>query len=131
METINRKRRRFIKGVILVTVTATAFWRFLVPGRKSVTKPLLEVKKEDIPPAGALVYKRSRVVVIRKGDEYYAMSLICTHLGCTVNVTPDNLVCPCHGSIFDREGRVLKGPSNRPLDRYQVEDRGDTLVVLT
>lgn len=131
MEAIDRQRRRFIKTIILATAAAAAFWRFLVPTRKPAAKPLLEVKKSEIPPSGALVYKRSRVVVIRNGEDFYAMSLVCTHLGCTVNVTPDTLVCPCHGSVFDRQGQVVKGPSDRPLERYRVEDRGETLVVLS
>lgn len=114
----------------MATAAAAALWRFLVPERKPAAKPLLEVKKSDIPPAGALVYKRSRIVVIRNDSDFYAMSLVCTHLGCTVNVTPEKLVCPCHGSVFDREGQVLKGPSTRALERFQVEDRGETLVVM-
>jgi Rieske Fe-S protein len=115
---------------VIVAATATlAFWRFLVPGRRTADKPLLEVKKSDIPLGGALVYKRSRVAVIRTDSDIYALSLVCTHLGCTVNVTPETLVCPCHGSVFDREGAVLKGPSNRPLERYRTEDRGDSVVV--
>lgn len=101
-----------------------------MPGQASRKKPLLEVKKSEIPPRGALVYRNSRVVVIRREDEIYALSLVCTHLGCTVNVTPNNLVCPCHGSVFDRDGTVLKGPSDKPLERLEVREQGDSLVVL-
>lgn len=83
-----------------------------------------------IPLGGALVYKQSRVAIIRREQEIYALSLICTHLGCTVNVTAENLVCPCHGSVFDREGKVLKGPSDKPLKRLATEQRDNKLVVL-
>lgn len=131
METTSRTRRRLLKGLILAGGTGLFLWRFLVPGRKPTAQPLLEVNKADIPQGGALVYRRSRIVVVRHGTEIYALSLVCTHLGCTVNVTPDKLVCPCHGSVFDRKGRVLQGPSNRALERLQVEDRGATLVILS
>ena len=131
MEKSDRTRRRFIKGLIVVAAATAGLWRFLVPGRKPAAQPLLEVDKADIPQGGALVYRRSRIVVIRRDSEIYALSLVCTHLGCTVNVTPDKLVCPCHGSVFDRAGQVLEGPSNRPLERLRIEDRGATLVILS
>ena len=95
-------------------------------GRK---KTLLHVDKASIPIHGALVYKESRVAVIREAGEIYALSLVCTHLGCSVTVTPRELVCPCHGSVFDRRGNVVKGPADRPLVRYAVEDQGDRIVV--
>jgi len=105
-------------------------WRFLLPplGRR---RTLLTLPVADVPPEGALVYRESRVAVIREGGDLYALSLVCTHLGCTVNVTPTDIVCPCHGSAYDRTGRVLKGPATRPLPRYRVERQGETLVVTT
>jgi Rieske Fe-S protein len=130
MEKSAQTRRRFLKGIVLLGAWSVLFWRFLIPDREALKKPLLKVKKSAIPPRGALVYRRSRVVVIRREEEIYALSLVCTHLGCTVNVTPNNLVCPCHGSVFDRNGAVLKGPSNKPLQRLEVRERGDSLVVL-
>ena len=93
-------------------------------------KTLLRVAKADIPVQGALVFKEARVAVIREAGKIYALSLVCTHLGCTSTVTPRELFCPCHGSIFDRQGNVLKGPADRPLARYKVEDRGETIAVL-
>ena len=130
MEKSDRTRRRFIKGLALAAATLGILWRFLVPGRPPAAKVLLTVNKTDLPRGGALVYRRSRIVVVRRDAEIYALSLVCTHLGCTVNVTPDKLICPCHGSVFDRDGQVLKGPSNRPLERLRIEERGATLVIL-
>lgn len=51
---------------------------------------------------------------------FAAVSPICTHRGCTVDVQGPRLVCPCHGSTYDREGRVLKGPAERSLERHHV-----------
>jgi Rieske Fe-S protein len=130
MEKSTRARRKFLKGIAFIGVFGGLIWRFLVPAQPSQKKVLLEVQKNDIPLRGALVFKRSRVVVIRREDEIFALSLVCTHLGCTVNVTAEKLICPCHGSIFDRDGKVLKGPSDQPLARLEVEQQGDKLVVL-
>ena len=53
-----------------------------------------------------------------------AVSLTCTHQGCTLGLAADGKFhCPCHGAVFDREGRVLKGPATRDLPRFQVKQR--------
>ena len=51
-----------------------------------------------------------------------ALSPICTHLGCTVDVAGQRLVCPCHGSTYARDGTVLRGPAERPLRRFPVTE---------
>lgn len=54
-------------------------------------------------------------------DGKEAISLTCTHQGCTVQLADDHKFhCPCHGAIFDRQGRVVKGPATRDLPRFQV-----------
>ena len=59
------------------------------------------------------------VYVIAQDDgTFVALSPICTHLGCTVEITGERLVCPCHGSTYSRAGAVLQGPAERPLTRY-------------
>lgn len=49
---------------------------------------------------------------------FVALSPICTHLGCVVDLEGRRLVCPCHGSTYDRDGSVLRGPAERPLSRH-------------
>jgi len=70
------------------------------------------------------------IYVLATGAAFVAVSPICTHRGCTVDVHGERLVCPCHGSTYDREGKVLKGPAQRPLARYPVERLGDVLSIL-
>jgi Rieske Fe-S protein len=67
--------------------------------------------------------------LVREEEDFYALDLTCTHLGCTVTVTPTELVCPCHGSRFDRQGTVLQGPAERPLRRLEVRIEGERWVV--
>jgi cytochrome b6-f complex iron-sulfur subunit len=69
------------------------------------------------------------IYLLATPDGFVALSPICTHRGCTVDVSGARLVCPCHGSTYDREGRVLKGPAQRPLARYPVTRAGDDLIV--
>lgn len=59
------------------------------------------------------------IYILAQGDgTFAALSPICTHLGCTVEIEGQRLVCPCHGSIYDRSGKVLQGPAEQPLVRF-------------
>lgn len=69
------------------------------------------------------------IYVLAGTSGFTAVSPICTHRGCTVDVSGARLVCPCHGSTYDREGRVLKGPAQRSLQRYQIARDGDVLLL--
>jgi Rieske Fe-S protein len=54
-------------------------------------------------------------------DEYIAISTRCAHLGCPVRFVEasSTFICPCHGGVYDFEGKVIGGPPVRPLDRFQ------------
>ena len=56
---------------------------------------------------------------------YIAISSRCAHLGCPVRfvAAAGNFICPCHGGVYDFEGRVIGGPPVRPLDRLQTRVR--------
>ena len=65
--------------------------------------------------------ERDPVYVLALGDNRFAaVSPICTHRGCTVEPRDEHLVCPCHGSTYDRSGAVLRGPAEQPLRRFRV-----------
>jgi cytochrome b6-f complex iron-sulfur subunit len=64
-----------------------------------------------------------------EGGGFAALSSICTHRGCTVDLGGPGLACPCHGSQYDREGQVTRGPANRALTRYPVSVTGDELLI--
>jgi cytochrome b6-f complex iron-sulfur subunit len=73
---------------------------------------------------------REPIYVLAQTDgRYIALSPICTHLGCTVEVERDRLVCPCHGSTYDRGGAVLKGPAERALTRFPTQVTDGVLVI--
>jgi Rieske Fe-S protein len=68
--------------------------------------------------------------VLRNGDgSYSVLSPICTHRGCTVEVAGDRLECPSHGSMYDRQGKVLQGPAERALTKFAATVQGDRLVI--
>ncbi|PLX92407.1 MAG: cytochrome B6 [Desulfuromonas sp.] len=131
MEKTCRERRRLLKRLALFAGGGLLLWKYLVPSNNGKAKrELLRVNKADLPHQGALVFRESRVAIVHEGEEMYALSLVCSHLGCTVNVTSKDLVCPCHGSVFNRQGEPLKGPAKGPLQRLVLQDQGGTVAVL-
>jgi Rieske Fe-S protein len=69
------------------------------------------------------------MAVFRQAGEVYAISTVCTHLGCIVKASADGFACPCHGSQFEPDGAVRRGPAPRPLDWLQVTVSGGAMVV--
>lgn len=69
-------------------------------------------------------------VVNAGAGRYTVLSPICTHLQCTVGMEGSHFLCPCHGSMYDREGQVLRGPAERALQRFPAEvGEGGELVI--
>ena len=65
------------------------------------------------------VYPRFRdrgFFLVRRGDQLVAYSSICTHRTCPLNAQADgSFLCTCHGSTFDPQGHVTKGPATKDL----------------
>lgn len=74
---------------------------------------------------GRLIY-----LLALEDGAYAALSPVCTHQGCTVDVQAQHLVCPCHGSAYSREGEVLRGPAPLPLRRYPVRVEPDGVLII-
>ncbi len=72
------------------------------------------------------------VWIVRDGNQLFALSTTCTHLGCTPNwlEAEQKFKCPCHGSGFYKTGVNFEGPAPRPLERYKIglADDGQVLV---
>jgi len=75
---------------------------------------------------------KGKPILVRETDgTYLALSLKCTHLGCTVKVdeAAGELACPCHGSRFSLGGEVQEGPADAPLPRYTTSVEADAVLV--
>jgi menaquinol-cytochrome c reductase iron-sulfur subunit len=70
-------------------------------------------------------------VITEDGQNYTALSNVCTHLGCRVRwiVEKDTFFCPCHNGTFDKEGHVTGGPPPRPLDQYETKVVENTIFI--
>jgi len=67
------------------------------------------------------------VWIVREPTGFYALSTVCTHLGCTPNwlAADEKFKCPCHGSGFVKTGINVEGPAPRPLERYAIRVSDD------
>ncbi len=101
-------------------------------------------------PEGATFLEEQRVFIFREQHAFYAVSAVCTHLGCTVKLVtlsqPQRVNaagraleerrefhCPCHGSKYYGDGTNYAGPAPRPLAWYRLEispDDGQLVVNL-
>jgi Rieske Fe-S protein len=70
------------------------------------------------------------IVVVDEAGKHNVISSECTHKGCTVEVQGERIVCPCHGSTYDRKGDVLKGPAQRALRRYPTRLTSDGVLII-
>jgi Rieske Fe-S protein len=79
-------------------------------------------------------------VYVRKSDpalpgeragQFVAISTRCAHAGCPVRwvTAAARFVCPCHGGVYDFQGRVVGGPPVRPLDRFVTRVRGGQVQI--
>lgn len=73
----------------------------------------------------------SAYVLTEDGQNYVAMSNVCTHLGCRARWIAEQQIffCPCHNGVFDKNGDVVSGPPPRPLDRYETKVEDDVLYI--
>lgn len=72
----------------------------------------------------------ARVWLVRDEAGLFAVSAICTHLGCTVGQAEPRFECPCHGSRFYPAGKVVRGPAREPLKHVELTLSPEGLVVL-
>lgn len=147
-------RRSFLArlgiGATLLAIAgqAYAFLRSLVPNVLYEQPQRFKVGTPDQFGEGAKFLEDKKVFIFRERNTFYAISAICTHLGCTVKMQRLNqpkkvqirgreieetaeFHCPCHGSKYYGDGTNYAGPAPRPLAYHKVEvspDDGQLIV---
>jgi len=117
-------RRNFLRnlgyGAFLASsgLIAAMFARFLTPNITTPAPGPVEIGMPEEYARGSLTHvENARAYLGRDAFGFYAIIAICTHLGCAPHLDGDEFACPCHGSRFARDGRVLAAPATRALDR--------------
>lgn len=84
------------------------------PSRFSIGKP------EEFPLGTRISMNLEHICIVREDAGLAAISIKCTHLGCTVGLSDTGFACPCHGSRFDQDGNVIGGPAPTHLPWFKV-----------
>ncbi len=133
------RRRTFVTLVLgwcsaglALGASLAAAGRFLVPNVLYEPSRRFKALKPDDYPEGPTFLPNLRVFLFRKGNSYRAVSAVCTHLGCTVNLVGEGFHCPCHGSVFNRSGAIVSGPAPSGLPWFELNlSRDGRLVINT
>ena len=138
-----KDRREFLvkigigAGVVGIGTQAAASLRSLLP---NVSYDAPTTVKLGLPadfPDGMKFLPEQRLFVFREGKVFHAVSAVCTHLGCTVRAEalpqPETMevggapmrvthrfACPCHGSKYTGDGKVVSGPAPKALAWYHL-----------
>jgi len=132
------RRQAFVQlgvgSLCIASAGATVFgYEFLSPNVLYEPSPIVNAGKPDRYPPGSVTQDlQSGIYIVHGPEGIYAMSAVCTHLGCLTAWKPELgiVACPCHGSKFNRDGSKIEGPAPRPLRWLQasLSDEGDLLV---
>ena len=82
----------------------------------------------DLYPVRSVTFLQDQqVYIVRMPEGFYAVSAVCTHLGCVTQWKPDAemIACPCHGSKFKSDGTKVEGPAPRPLPHFGISLTAD------
>ena len=87
--------------------------------------------KARFTPGTVTLLRRAKAIVVHDQMGIHVVSAICTHQRCMIHDVPARreLSCPCHGAAFDYDGRVLRGPTDKPLPWLEVREEAGELVL--
>jgi Rieske Fe-S protein len=135
-------RRRFVQVLLgggLIASAASFIYpvlRYLVPPATTDMggDTVVAARVGELKPSSAKIFRfgsRPGLLLLGSDGEYRAMSATCTHLSCTVQYRGDlkQVWCACHNGTYDLAGRNVGGPPPRPLELFDVQVRGEEVVV--
>ena len=138
-----QSRREFLNklwkglGILAVIEFAAVFLGFLFSGKsdeeKSKPKQLFDAGDISLfQPDSVTIFRGGRFYLVRLSDGgLLALSIRCTHLGCSINWEDDQkrFICPCHASAFEINGNVQNPPAPSALDYFPVSIQNRKVMV--
>jgi len=130
------KRRSFIGKAAIGLVTfagamaAISYLRQFFPRLAGEKRRIVLGDPRRFPVGTFTLLEDHNLYVYRDHEGIMAVSAICTHLGCILEKTIDGFVCPCHGSCYNDNGKVLSGPAPRNLTWYRIYRSADGSIMI-
>lgn len=85
---------------------------------------------EDYPPGSTTVLPGIPAILVHNQIGFSALSLVCTHLGCTLAPDEAGFTCPCHNSRYGPDGAVLSGPAQKSLTALRLEQTDENHLII-
>lgn len=133
----NLSRRDFLKltrdGFLYLSgaLAISGLLRFLNFQTESAPQTEFELgSAKNYPPGSRTALSEIPAMLIHSEQGFTAISMVCTHLGCSVDNSAEGFACPCHGSRFDANGKVIHGPAAKPLTALRIELTEDNSLIL-
>lgn len=122
-------RRDFLNEIAFAALgiaavgSAVVTYRYLSPNVLFEPPTKFRAGSPDLYPVNTVTYlPDQQVYIVRMPEGFYAVSAVCTHLGCITQWKPevDQIACPCHGSKFKSNGVKVEGPAPQPLPHFLI-----------
>ncbi len=136
-EPVTIRRRSFLSLAALTSFFSAAGMALAgalrLPGPAVLPGPVRRFKvghPEEFAVGSETRVEEANFTLFRDALGVFAISCVCTHLGCTVGRSADGFACPCHGSRFAKNGEVVRGPAPRALPWLEVGRAADGQLVV-
>lgn len=128
------KRREFLNKMAIGTASGVAvissaavISEILPPSTESFSMHNIG-QIDDFPINEFSFIPDKKIFLYRSRSHIRILSAVCTHLGCTIKKSEQGFDCPCHGSHYNKTGKVCSGPASRSLDRLKVSVNKEGLI---
>jgi len=129
--TIKINRKKFLKySAAAIVLPFLIIWENIVERTLKQHSSKLKITLPTDIAKGVTLFKS--VIINKKDNELNILSSKCTHLGCRINkLENDKLICPCHGSQFNPDGKVINGPATSSLKKlnHKTDPKTKEIVV--